>query len=70
MRLGRDFTRYDLIEVWYWYCALYHNGQGSKLYERLCKSKFRPGPMAREPTPDDSVVYDLLREIVTKRESL
>ncbi len=44
-----EWNRFDIVEAHYWFCADYHGGQWTALYERLCKigSYYSPGPMHR-----------------------
>lgn len=54
------YTRFDIIEGWYFYCLHFYVGQGDWLYERLCRiSKYyRPGLNQTMPTGAAREVYD------------
>jgi hypothetical protein len=43
------FDKFDIVEAHYWFCADYHSGQRSILYERLSRigEYYSPSPLHR-----------------------
>jgi len=50
----------DVAEALYWICNDNHNGQFSSLYIAMNVNPFRPGPLAKGPTPDSlaEIIYN------------
>lgn len=51
-----DYDRMDILDAHYWFCADYHDGQWSRLYERLCRigRVYQPSPLAHGPGTDNA----------------
>ncbi len=49
-----DEAEVDREAAIYWFAADYHGGQSSRLYEALCASQYRPGPMCNGPEKDSA----------------
>jgi uncharacterized protein (DUF488 family) len=61
---------FDRIEALYWFCADYHSGQASFLYELLCRVCYiyDPGLLTTGPGTADSKQY--YKKLVQKYKAL
>lgn len=65
-------SRFDIVEAWYVYCSLHHQGQVSWLYRRLSriidKMKFRPRRSLNGPNTLTNEGRKVYNDILAKRE--
>jgi hypothetical protein len=67
------FSRIDICEAWYLYAYLYHDGQGSKLYQifgRLDRIGFRQSPLLTEASlqrEDRENVKEIFSSLVSRK---
>lgn len=61
------FTRFDIVEGWYYYCMNFYSGVGDWRYKRLCKiiTYFKPG-LSSMPCGGGREVYNALCEKYNK----
>ena len=63
-----SWNRWAIVEGHYVFCCLWHSGQSSELYLRLCRigRYFKPGPLWSESKaledPETAAVYEALLE--------
>ncbi len=60
---SKNHNLFSIAEGCYWFCADYHTGQSSELYELLCKNEFHPGPMVNKPEYPASDIYSFLASL-------
>ena len=60
--LPRGFSRFDIVQGYYYWLVDHHEGQWSKSYARLCKVShyYKPGMNESEPDEIGMLVYDEL----------
>lgn len=61
--IPRYFSRFNIVEGYYWWLVDHHGGQWSTEYERMCKIQkyFKPGVCSNGPSDELSQeVYDSL----------
>ena len=64
------FNRYDIVIAYYLYCAHYHTGMHSPLYERLChiRTYFNPSTlMSDNPSDTSNNCADIYYNLVNRR---
>ncbi len=61
-------SRFDIAEGWYVYLTLWHGGQGSREYARLCRllTWFTPRPNLKHDTLSEDG-YTVYNSIVNRR---
>jgi hypothetical protein len=63
--LPREYSRFDIVDGYYWWLTDHHAGQGSRDYSRLSRLSqvFTPSRLANKPSEyAGQVVYDTLCE--------
>jgi hypothetical protein len=62
MTPGFDYDYFDAAQALHWYCANYHEGQGSELYGLLSALKYNPGRLENGPDSDgpSGMLYEML----------
>ena len=62
--MPRGFSRFDIVEGYYWWLVEHHSGQWSEEYARQCKVSryFTPSRLASGPEDMGQIVYNSLCE--------
>jgi hypothetical protein len=63
-----ELDEFDREEAIYWFAANWHGGMSSNLYEAICSSQYKPGPLRDGPDSEMAKgAYDELEHYFTKK---